>query len=109
MTPIVDAIRVYALKNKIFKTNTGERIHELYAKKVFDEKEFLEILQAYYYLMAMRLKRQAENIIKDRNEPHNYLNPSTLTKIEQVTLKEIFKVIENFQLKIKIDFTKSLR
>ncbi len=109
MTPIVDAIRVYALKNKIFKTNTGERIHELYAKKVFDEKEFMEILQAYYYLMAMRLKRQAENIIKDRNEPHNYLNPSTLTKIEQVTLKEIFKVIENFQLKIKIDFTKSLR
>lgn len=109
MTPIVDLIRVYALKNKIFKTNTGERIHELYERKIFNEKEFLEILQAYYYLMAMRLKRQAENIIKDRNEPHNYLNPSTLTKIEQVTLKEIFKVIENFQLKIKIEFTKSLR
>lgn len=109
MTPIVDLIRVYALKNKIFKTNTGERIHELYERKVFNEKEFLEILQAYYYLMAMRLKRQSENIIKDRNEPHNYLNPSTLTKIEQVTLKEIFKVIENFQLKIKIEFTKSLR
>ncbi len=109
MTPIVDLIRVYALKNKIFKTNTGERIHELFARKVFTEKEFHEILQAYYYLMAMRLKRQSENIIKDRNEPHNYLNPSTLTKIEQVTLKEIFKVIENFQLKIRIDFTKSLR
>lgn len=109
MTPIVDLIRIYSLKNSVFKTNTGERIYELYELKIFNEKEFMEILQAYYYLMAMRLKKQAENIIKDRNEPHNYLNPSTLTKIEQVTLKEIFKVIENFQLKVKIEFTKSLR
>ena len=109
MTPIVDLIRLYALKNKIFKTNTGERIHELYNRRIFNEKEFLEILQAYYYLMAMRLKKQAENIIKDKNDPHNYINPSSLTKIEQVTIKEIFKVIENFQLKIKIEFTKSLR
>lgn len=109
MTPIVDLIRIYSLKNNVFKTNTGERIYELYDLKIFNEKEFMEILQAYYYLMAMRLKKQAENIIKDRNEPHNYLNPSTLTKIEQVTLKEIFKVIENFQLKVKIEFTKSLR
>jgi CBS domain-containing protein len=28
--------------------------------------------------------------------------------VEQVTLKEIFKVIADFQLKIKVGFTKSL-
>lgn len=109
MTPIVDLIRIYALKNLIFKTNTGERIQALYDTHVFNEKEYNELIQSYYYLMAMRLKKQAEHIIEDKNEPHNYLDPSTLTKIEQATLKEIFKVIESFQLKIKIEFTKSLR
>ena len=109
MSPLVDLVRIYALKNRIFKTNTGERIQTLHEMKVFNEKEYHEIMQSYYYLMGMRLKKQAEHIIKDRNTPNNYLDPSTLTKIEQVTLKEIFKVIENFQLKIKIEFTKSLR
>ncbi|MCR5887558.1 hypothetical protein LRS06_07160 [Hymenobacter sp. J193] len=31
-----------------------------------------------------------------------------LTQVEQVTLKEIFKVISDFQLKIKVGFTKTL-
>ena len=31
-----------------------------------------------------------------------------LTKVEQVMLKETFKVIADFQLKIKVGFTKTL-
>ncbi|MDQ3536521.1 MAG: DUF294 nucleotidyltransferase-like domain-containing protein [Bacteroidota bacterium] len=107
MTPIVDLVRVYALKNRIFKTNTGERIQLLLENKIFTEPEYNELLQAYYYLMGMRLKIQARQIMKDNLPPNNFLDPSLLTKVEQVTLKEIFKVIENFQLKIKIEFTRS--
>ena len=40
--------------------------------------------------------------------PDNYLYTSTLTKAEQVTLKEIFQVIADFPLKIKVGFTKTL-
>lgn len=108
MTPIVDLVRVYALKYRIFKTNTGERIQELYQNDVFTEKEYNELLQAYYYLMSMRLKKQASNIINDKESPNNYIDPSRLTKIELVTLKEIFKTIEKFQLKIKIEFTRTI-
>lgn len=108
MTPIVDMVRVYALKHRIFKTNTGERIKALYEENIFTEQEYNELLQAYYYLMGMRLKIQARQIMKDNRLPDNYLDPSSLTKVEQVTLKEIFKVIEKFQLKIKIEFTGSL-
>ncbi|QNH63789.1 DUF294 nucleotidyltransferase-like domain-containing protein [Hymenobacter sediminicola] len=108
MSPIVDLVRVYALKNQVFSTNTGERLAELRERGVFREQEYQELLQAYYYLMGMRLKKQARQLIDDRTAPTNYLDPKTLTQVEQVTLKEIFKVIGDFQLKIKVGFTKTL-
>ena len=58
--------------------------------------------------MGVRLKKQAAQIISDYAALDNYLDTSTLTKAEQVTRKEIFQVIADFQLKIKIGFTKTL-
>jgi CBS domain-containing protein len=108
MTPIVDVVRAYALRNRIFLTNTGERLEALAKLGVFSEKEHQELLQAYYYLMGMRLKKQAIQIIDDRKAPDNLLDPKTLTKIEQVTLKEIFKVIGDLQTKIRVGFMEKL-
>ncbi|WP_253805656.1 putative nucleotidyltransferase substrate binding domain-containing protein [Hymenobacter taeanensis] len=75
---------------------------------MFTTKEYEELLQAYYYLMGMRLKKQARQISDDHTAPTNYLDPKQLTQVEQVTIKEIFKVISDFQLKIKVSFTKAL-
>jgi CBS domain-containing protein len=108
MTPIVDLVRVYALRHRLFLTNTGERLAALQQQNAFSEKEHQELLQSYYYLMGLRLKKQAVQIISDKSLPDNYLDPKKLTKVEQVTLKEIFKVIADFQLKIKVSFAKSL-
>ncbi|MEJ6978858.1 DUF294 nucleotidyltransferase-like domain-containing protein [Pedobacter sp. P351] len=108
MTPIVDLVRVYALKERIFKVNTGERLKALKEKEVFSETAFHELSQSYYFLMGMRLKSQAVQIIHDKHLPDNYIDLRTITKIEQVTLIEIFKTIENFQAKIKLEFTNSL-
>lgn len=108
MTPIVDLVRVYALKNRIYKVNTGERLKALREKGVFSETAYHELNQSYYYLMALRLKKQAGQIIHDKVEPDNYIDPNSLTKIEQVTLKEIFKTIEEFQSRIKMEYTNSL-
>lgn len=108
MTPIVDLVRVYALKNSIFEANTGERLKALKNKEVFTEKEVTELLQSYYYLMGLRLKTQSQQIINDHVLPNNYIMPQQLTKIDQLTLKEIFKTIENFQQRIRMQFTGSL-
>lgn len=108
MTPIVDLARIYALKHRVFATNTGERLEALHQLGVFTEKEYRELLQSYYYLMGVRLKKQAVQIITDRTAPDNYLDPKSVTKVEQVTLKEIFKVISHFQVKIKVGFAKVL-
>lgn len=108
MTPIVDLVRVYALKNRIFKVNTGARLKALKEASVFTEQEYMELMQSYYYLMGLRLKKQASQLIHDNTEPDNYIDTSALTKIERVTLKEIFRTIENFQSKIKMEFTNNL-
>lgn len=108
MTPIVDLVRVYALRNRIFKANTGARLKALRERGIFTEVEYMELMQSYYYLMSLRLKKQASQIIHDNTEPDNYIDPSTLTKIERVTLREIFKTIENFQSKIRMEFTNNI-
>ncbi|WP_443939283.1 DUF294 nucleotidyltransferase-like domain-containing protein [Pedobacter sp. MW01-1-1] len=109
MTPIVDLVRIYALQNRIFqKENTGERLKALKEMGVFSEKQFNELMQSYYYLMALRLKHQAHQIIKENVEPNNFIEMNSITKIEKVTLIEIFKTIKDFQLGIKMRFTNSL-
>ncbi|AKD03934.1 DUF294 domain-containing protein [Pontibacter korlensis] len=108
MTPIVDLVRVYALKNRIFKTNTGERLEALKSIGEFTETDYHELMHSYYYLMSIRLKKQAIQIIQDKTEPNNFVDIRSLTKIEQVTLKEIFKTIGNFQASIRLKFTNTL-
>ncbi|WP_158824879.1 DUF294 nucleotidyltransferase-like domain-containing protein [Mucilaginibacter lacusdianchii] len=108
MTPIVDLMRVYALKHRVFEVNTGERLRALRKLEVFSETEFHELSQSYYFLMSMRLKKQAVQIIRDKTQPDNYIDISGLSKIERVTLKEIFKIIGNFQARIRIEFTNNV-
>lgn len=108
MTPIVDLVRVYALKNRIFESNTGERLKILKDKQMFSEQDVTELLHAYYFLMGIRLKSQSQQIIQEHKAPDNYIMPQLLSKIDQLTLKEIFKTIENFQLRIRMQFTGNL-
>ena len=65
-------------------------------------------MQSYYFLMNVRLKKQAKEIMQDKKAPDNFIDINSLTKIEQVTLKEIFKTIENFQVKIRIEFVNNI-
>ena len=63
---------------------------------------------AFEYLMSLRLENQANLILKEKKKPKNFLQIKNLTKVQQVALVEIFKVIEEFQARIRISFTRSL-
>jgi CBS domain-containing protein len=108
MTPIVDLVRIFALKYRIFETNTGDRIRMLEEQKIFTDKEAKEISHAYYYLMGIRLEKQSLQLMENKSNPTNHVSTDELTKVQMVTLVEIFKVIKEFQLKIKIEFTKNI-
>jgi PAS domain S-box-containing protein len=104
MTPIVDYARIYAIKHNIKATNTIERLNHLYELGILISQNHNEMVQAYSYLMQMRLRNQADAITKNI-KPNNYISPRDLTYIKQKLLKEIFSQIKNFQTKLSYDFT----
>ncbi|WP_294279275.1 DUF294 nucleotidyltransferase-like domain-containing protein [uncultured Chryseobacterium sp.] len=108
MSPIVDLLRVYALRHHIDSENTGERMKKLQETGVFSKEQYQELHHSYYYLMALRLKNQVYQINIEKKMPDNYIEIIRLTKIERVTLIEIFKTISNFQQGIRMKFTGSL-
>ncbi|QYH37523.1 CBS domain-containing protein [Algoriphagus sp. NBT04N3] len=108
MRPIVDLARVFALKHKIHETNTVRRIDLLRQKGVFTMPETQELIHAFNYLMSLRLENQAGLILEKKEKPKNFLTLDSLTKVQSVTLIEIFKVIKDFQARIKFSFTRSL-
>lgn len=106
-TPIVDIARVYSLYHKIRQTNTQDRIHQLYLKRVFTRDEYNEIEQAYSFMMQIRFIGQIKAIVSDNFKPNNFINPKHLSSIERKMLKEILKLIKSLQKKICYDFTGS--
>ena len=105
MMPIVDFARIYALKNKIKAANTILRLDALRDLKILSGPNHQEMVQAYTYLMQIRLRIQAEAVAKRSKHPHNFVCPKELTSIEQNLLKEIFSQMKNFQVRLSYDFT----
>lgn len=108
MTPLVDLARMYALKYNIRSTNTGRRLHQLYEQGCLTQTAYKELSQAYYYLMAIRLKTQSQKMMDSFEYADNLVEPTKLTIVEQATLKEIFRVIKDFQVRIKVEFKNEL-
>jgi CBS domain-containing protein len=104
MMPIVDFARVYAIKYNISETNTLDRLNQLRAKEVLSQQVFEEIEKAYSFLLQLRFTRQVTAFADRHAKPDNFINPKRLTRIEQTTLKEIFKRIEKLQAKMGFDF-----
>lgn len=105
MMPIVDFARIYALKNRIKAANTMMRLDALHEMKILTDLNYQEMIQAYTYLMQIRLRIQAEAVSKRTKMPDNFVNPRHLTSIEQKLLKEIFSQTKNFQVRLSYDFT----
>jgi PAS domain S-box-containing protein len=108
MMPIVDYARIYALNNKIWATNTMERLNALLERNILNYQNYQEITQAYTYLMQIRLRVQAEALSNGNKTADNYVSPKNLTYIEQKLLKEIFLQIKNFQSGLSYTFTGQL-
>ena len=105
MMPIVDFARIYALNHGVRATNTLERLRGLHERGVLTLLNYQEMVQAYHYLMQIRLQVQAAATAAGSTKPDNYVTPKNLTSIEQKLLKEIFSQIKNFQAKLSYDFT----
>jgi PAS domain S-box-containing protein len=105
LMPIVDYARIYALKYNVDTANTLKRLERLYELGVLTKQNYEEVVYAYSHLMQIRLRIQAEAVLKGNRGPDNYVSPGNLTYIEQKMLKEIFSQTKHFQAKLSYDFT----
>jgi CBS domain-containing protein len=105
MVPIVDFARIHALKHHIEETNTLMRLRQLNQIGVLKNDEFTDIENTYNFLMELRFVRQLTALIEENASPDNHINPSKLSRMEQTLLKEAFRRIENFQVKMSFEFT----
>ncbi len=104
LLPIIDFARIYSLKEGISATNTLTRLFRLYTKRTLTNKQYLDIIRSYNHMMNLRFLRQITTIMDEEEEPDNYINPSNLSSLDQAMLKEIFKIIDKLQQKLKIEF-----
>lgn len=104
LLPIIDFARIHALKEGIRSTNTLTRLYRLYTKNRLTSAEYLNLIRAYNYMMNLRFLRQITTIMDEEEEPDNYINPSNLSTLDQAVLKEIFKIIDRIQQKLKVEF-----
>lgn len=103
LVALIDLVRVYSLKNKIESTNTIERIEGLHNKNIFSKTGYQDLLQAYNFLMQVRLKHQVK-LLSANLTPDNNINSKQLTDLDLTMLKRIFALIFDFQSKLNLDF-----
>jgi len=100
---IVDFARLMALKHGITETNTLNRLNLLKENQYLSETLCIEIIEAYEFLMHLRLIHQLQMLEADA-APDNHINPKDLTDLERQTLKEAFLVIGRLQDFLKKEF-----
>ncbi len=94
--PITQGVRAIALEHGIGSRNTFERVRELEKLGVFTKEYARDLEEAYRFLLSLRFKFQAQKM-KEGKEPDNYINPNHLSKTEKGMLKDVFKLIKDFQ------------
>lgn len=96
VVPIVDFCRAMAFRHGIIETNTMSRLSSLRDEGFVPEELCREIMEAYEFLMHLRLLHQLR-LVHQEVEPHNFVDPADLTDLEKQTLKGAFGVINRMQ------------
>ena len=104
LTPLVDAVRLYALRESVEETSTLGRIAALETAGVFDRDEADALAAGYGQLADALLRRQIADAQASR-PPSNFVRPEALTARERRRLVETLKTIRALQVRARADFT----
>ncbi len=104
LLPLVEAIRLMALREGIATTATVERIEGLYEKGVLnaDEREYL--CAAFEHLTALVLRQQLEDY-EARLPVGAFVPPESLSRRERALLVEGLQAITRLRARVHSEFT----
>lgn len=93
LSHLTNCVRILALKYDLHPSNTCDRLRLLMDKGHITSRHGEQLLNAWEYLQRKRLLIGLD-CGKGNVPPHNYLNPSRLSKDEQKQLKSAVHVVE---------------
>jgi CBS domain-containing protein len=104
LAPVVDLIRLYALRHGVRQTNTIERLRELAKLGALPAQTPADLVAAYEFILLLRIRQHLAQIA-DGRETDNYLNPNTLARGERVLLKEYLAVVVEAKKALQSEFS----
>jgi CBS domain-containing protein len=96
ITPIVDAVRLFALEKGVAETSTIERIEALRTSHAFVQEYAEDLHYAFEFIMLFRINNQYEQI-RAGKKPDNFINPNKLSTLEKKAMKDAFSLIGRMQ------------
>jgi CBS domain-containing protein len=103
LTPLVDAVRTLALDQRIFETNTLDRISALIEKEILTLAEAEDLRDAFNVIMLVRVRHHV-SLIQQGSLPDNYIDPEALSIIQRAMLKEAFKSIDKLRRMLELRY-----
>jgi CBS domain-containing protein len=94
--PLIMTVRMAALSNGIYETNTLKRIRLLREMNVIKSDMEGDLIETYLVLVKFRIMNQINNKVDD-GKGTNYLRPDMLGREEQEKLRKAMKVVEALQ------------
>jgi len=102
--PLIEAVRIYSIKNRVNKSNTLARIEELNNLKIFDDHEKDFIINAHRFLTYLLLKNQVASV-KAGKPAKNFINPKLLLDREKGLLKVYLRKINELKTRARAEIS----
>ncbi len=102
--PLVESIRLLALRSAIEETSTLRRMDELHAKGVLDTDEREDLQGAFRHITGILLRQQIKDF-QAGNRVGYYVNPETLSNRARALLVDSFRAIDGLRKKVRAEFT----
>lgn len=104
--PLVDAVRLFALREGIPATSTLERIAGLHAGKILSFDEYDYLIGAFRHITKLLLEQQLSDF-KSERPASNHVDPETLSKRNRDMLVGSFKAIRSFRSRVRMELVGS--
>jgi signal-transduction protein with cAMP-binding, CBS, and nucleotidyltransferase domain len=102
--PLVEGVRLLALREGVEATSTLERMRALHAEGALSAGDEEELTQAFHCVTELLLRRQIADKKAGRRVDY-YINPKALAKHDLALLLESLRAIDSFRKRIRLEFT----
>jgi len=102
--PLVEGIRLLALREGVEETSTLGRIRALHENGVLDVVENEDLTSAFHLITDILLRKQIADFKADKRTNY-YVSPKFLNRRDRLMLLDALKAIDSFRKRVHLEFT----